>query len=224
MPTNALSRAADATARLEIHQVAKYLTDHLGSTLTAAMANGLSGDMACRWAIAPGELNHSAPRAGEARRLRAAHTVAVAIGNEYGDEIPRVWFLAGNLRLRTLPPADLIRQGDLGGAFAAALTFLEHTDSGSPRGRPTRTQPPPGRPIHKSGSCNSVNNEADIPGAVLNAPDALFLMRRVVGPRRRPSHARPRRRAGSKTHRSRDATGTPSTARTRAGPARRAPA
>ncbi|MDT4948875.1 MAG: hypothetical protein QOJ37_1470, partial [Pseudonocardiales bacterium] len=25
-----------------------------------------------------------------------------------------------------------------------------------------------------------MNNEADIPGAVLNAPDALFLMRRVV--------------------------------------------
>jgi hypothetical protein len=142
MPTNAISRAADATARLETHQVAKYLMDHLGSTLTVAMVNGLSGDMACRWAIAPGELNHSAPRAGEACRLRAAHTVAVAIGNEYGGEIPRVWFLAGNLRLRTLPPADLIRQGDLAGAFA----FLEHTDSGSPRGRPTRTRPPPGRP------------------------------------------------------------------------------
>lgn len=127
MTTDLLTRTCDDTARLETHQIAKYLLDRFGRTFTAYIAGSRSRSMPARWAIAPGEPNHVTPTLDKVRRIRAAHSVATAIEQAENDQVARAWLIAANPRLGGLSPAELIRDDAVPAVFDAATAFIEGT-------------------------------------------------------------------------------------------------
>ncbi|WP_038172173.1 hypothetical protein [Tomitella biformata] len=129
MATSLLTHASEETTRLRTDQVVEYLLGHFGPTYTAYIANSRSRAMPARWALAPGQPNRVEPALDKVRRLRAAHTVAVAIEKAENDQVARAWLIAGNPRIGGRTPAELIRDDDLPKVFAAAEAFLEGTYS-----------------------------------------------------------------------------------------------
>jgi hypothetical protein len=113
---------------METHEVAKYLLDRFGPTLTAYIAGSRSRSLPARWATAPKEPNHVEPSIDKALRLRTAHTIFTAIElSEKNDQTARSWMIAANPRLGGTSPVELIREDNNKAVFAAATAFLEDT-------------------------------------------------------------------------------------------------
>lgn len=91
-----LVKAGDDTARMDTHQVVKYLLDRLGPTLTAFIAGSKSRAMPARWAAPPGDSTHAVPSPDKTRRLQAAHTVFLLIEDAESDQIARNWLISAN--------------------------------------------------------------------------------------------------------------------------------
>jgi hypothetical protein len=127
MTTDLLTRTHDKTARLDTHEVAKYLLDRFGPTFTAYIAGSRSRSLPARWATAPNEPNHVDPTMEKVLRLRTAHTIFTAIEQSENDQVARSWMIAANPRLGGTSPAELIRDDDFKVVFAAATAFLEGT-------------------------------------------------------------------------------------------------
>lgn len=122
-----LVKAGDDTARMDTHQVVKYLLDRLGPTLVAFIAGSRSRAMPARWAASPGDSTHAVPSPDKARRLQAAHTVFLLIENQENDQVARNWLIAANPRLDGSMPAELIRNDDIPAVFRAADAFVTDT-------------------------------------------------------------------------------------------------
>lgn len=95
----ALTTASNETARLNSHQVARYLLDYLSPTLTAYIANVRSRALPGRWALEPMQPGAAEPSIEHARRLRTAHTLLLAIEYNDNDQTARNWLISTNPRL-----------------------------------------------------------------------------------------------------------------------------
>ena len=122
-----LTKTSDDTARLDTHEVAAYLLQRLGRTLTAYIANSRSRAMPARWATPPGEPNHAAPSDDKATRLKAAHTVFRLIEDADNDQVARSWLISANPRLGGHTPAEFIRDDKFPDIFQAASAFVGDT-------------------------------------------------------------------------------------------------
>lgn len=122
-----LVKAGDDTARMDTHQVVKYLLDRLGPTLTAFIAGSKSRTMPARWAAPPGDSTHAVPSPDKARRLQAAHTVFLLIEDAESDQVARNWLISANPRLDGVMPAELIRDDDIPAVYRAADAFVTDT-------------------------------------------------------------------------------------------------
>jgi|SRR5690625_87677 len=125
--TDVLVKAADDTARMEFHEVAAYLLERLGRTLTAYIAGSKSRAMPARWAAPPGDSTHAEPSDDKARRLKAAHAVFRSIEEAENDQVARSWLISANPRLDGVTPADLLREEDFAVVYRAAEAFITDT-------------------------------------------------------------------------------------------------
>jgi len=108
-----------ATARMDIHEVARQLNNHLGPTLVAALAGTPDRKLPIRWAKADGPT----PGAGYTRRLQLAHRAWTHVAGAEGDHVARAWFLGGNPVLGETTPLTAIRT-DRGEELMLAVKVL----------------------------------------------------------------------------------------------------
>lgn len=106
-----------ATARMDVHEVARQLNAHLGPTLVAALAGIKDRKLPIRWAKPEGPT----PGTDSRRRLQLAHRVWTAIAGAESDHVARSWFIGGNPLLDEDTPLTAIRE-DRGQDVIAALT------------------------------------------------------------------------------------------------------
>ncbi|CAM4001708.1 hypothetical protein TSST111916_17770 [Tsukamurella strandjordii] len=126
----ALTTASNETARLSSYQVARYLLDYLGPTLTAYIANVRSRALPGRWALEPTQPGAAEPSNEQARRLRTAHTLLLAIEQNDGDQTAPNWLISANPRLDDRTPAALIREDHAPAVLRAAEAFIaDHTNA-----------------------------------------------------------------------------------------------
>jgi uncharacterized protein (DUF2384 family) len=119
-----LTRNHADTTKMPIHEVVRYLLDHLGPTLVAYIAGARSRAMPAKWATPPTETGHAAPSDDKARRLKAAHVAFTAIEDADNDQVARSWLISANPRFDGQTPADLLRAGEMGSVFAAVTAFV----------------------------------------------------------------------------------------------------
>lgn len=120
-----LTRTCNDAARMDAHQVAAYLLERLGRTLTAYIANSRSRSMPARWATPPGEATHATPSDDKVTRLKAAHAVFRLIEDEENDQVARGWLISANPRLGGHTPAEYLRENKIPDVYRAAAAFVE---------------------------------------------------------------------------------------------------
>ena len=124
MTNDLQSRTYAASAKMDVHELVRQLTVHLGPTLVATLANVRSRQMPHKWAQADGPI----PSPESHRRLMAAHRIWSAISEREGDDTARAWFIGANPRLGEEAPSFVLRKGDLKEVLAAAQAFLDGID------------------------------------------------------------------------------------------------
>ena len=110
-----------ATARLDIHEVARQLNGHLGPSLVAALAGTPDRKLPIRWAKTTGPT----PGADYQRRLQIAHRLWTLIAESESDQVARSWFIAANPLLDEDTPITAIRE-DRAKHVAAAVEAFVH--------------------------------------------------------------------------------------------------
>lgn len=108
------------TARKDIHEVARDLTEGLGPTLVAALAGSKDRKLPSKWAKPDGP----EPRAEFQRRLLLAHRVWTSIENADGAHVARQWFIGGNPSLKEATPITAIREDLDAAVVRAAEVFI----------------------------------------------------------------------------------------------------
>lgn len=108
-----------ATARMDIHEVARQLNSHLGPTLVAALAGTPDRKLPIRWAKADGPT----PGPNYTRRLQLAHRAWTHVAGAEGDHVARAWFLGANPALAETTPLTAIR-GDRGEDLMLAVKVI----------------------------------------------------------------------------------------------------
>jgi len=103
----------------EIKDIARYLQEALGQKLVAHMAGVADPKRVGRWAQGT-----QAPRGEAERRLRAAFQIFHLILTQDSVHIARAWFIGMNPQLEDDSPAEVIRDGRLKEALAAAKAFV----------------------------------------------------------------------------------------------------
>jgi hypothetical protein len=91
-------------ARLPIHEIAKYLLEHLGKSTTAYISGVSDPKMVSHWIGC-----HHVPRRQPQMRLREGYQAARLLVAAYGDETARAWFFGSNVRLADQAPAYVLR-------------------------------------------------------------------------------------------------------------------
>jgi hypothetical protein len=122
MPRNARSATSEAYERavsFETKDVARYLQEALGQKLVAYMAGVSDPKRVGRWAQ-----GDQAPRAEAERRLRAAFQIFHLLFAEESAHVTRAWFIGMNPQLNDDSPADVIHEGRVKEALAAARSFV----------------------------------------------------------------------------------------------------
>jgi hypothetical protein len=122
-----LTGAHQQTTKLDIHEVALRLNEHLGPTLVATLANARSRSTAHKWAKAASE-GGVTPRYDSAQRLRDALTIWIHIASADNEHVARAWFVGGNPRLAGESPVMCLREGREQEVWAAAKAFVDGTD------------------------------------------------------------------------------------------------
>lgn len=120
-----LTRASDDTARMDTHEVAAYLLERLGPTLTAYIAGSRSRAMPKRWATPPGVAGHAQPSAEKAKLLQVAHSIFRAVEAVDSEHVARNWLIAANPRLDGATVAEEIREGRIAEAYRATRSFVD---------------------------------------------------------------------------------------------------
>lgn len=120
-----LTKASDDTARMETFEVAAYLLERLGPTLTAYIAGSRSRAMPKRWATPPDDADHAEPSHDKAGRLKVAHSVFRMVEDSDSDHVARNWLLSASPRLDGVSPADAIREGRFPDVYRATTSFVE---------------------------------------------------------------------------------------------------
>jgi len=103
----------------EVKDIAGYLQEVLGQKLVAYMAGVADPKRVGRWAQ-----GMQIPRAEAERRLRAAFQIFHLVAGEDSVHVARAWFVGMNPQLGDDSPAEVIRDGRLKDALAAARVFV----------------------------------------------------------------------------------------------------
>lgn len=101
-----------------VAQVAKYLNDSIGPKLVAYMV-GKSTQTVARWA----EGSQAPPQPDIERKLRGAFQIVQLLVETDSRHVVRAWFIGMNPQLEDLSPAEVIADGDVRAAMAAARAF-----------------------------------------------------------------------------------------------------
>ena len=123
-PAEALTRGHAETARMDVHELARQLTLHLGPTLVALLAGVRDRKLPTRWAKADGPQ----PRKDSERRLRTAHRAWLLLAAAETDHVARAWFIGTNPRLGETTPVEALRDDRDAEVMAAASAFVDGTD------------------------------------------------------------------------------------------------
>lgn len=118
------TRAVAVTAHqkavtFEVKDIARYLQEALGQRLVAYMAGVEDPKRVGRWAQ-----GDQAPRGEAERRLRAAFQIFHLLVASDSEHVARAWFIGMNPQLEDASPAEVIRDGRLKDALAAARAFV----------------------------------------------------------------------------------------------------
>lgn len=117
--TTAVTDAHARTTRLDIHELTRQLTTHLGPTLVAALAGTPDRRLPIRWARVDG----TTPGPAYQRRLQVAHRVWTQLAGAETDHVARAWFIAANPLLEEDTPLTAIRTDRTRAVIAAADAF-----------------------------------------------------------------------------------------------------
>lgn len=120
-----LTKASDDTARMDTHEVAAYLLERLGPTLTAYIAGSRSRSMPKRWATPPHEAGHAEPSVEKAKLLRFAHAIFRTIEDADSEHVARSWLISANPRLDGATVAQAIREDRVEDAYRATRNFVD---------------------------------------------------------------------------------------------------
>jgi hypothetical protein len=99
------ARVSSEAVRLPIAEIASFLRQHLGGTMTAYISGVNDRKMVTRWIA-----GRSTPRPQPQSRLRESYQAARLLVNTYGDETARAWFNGSNARLDDQAPAYVLRK------------------------------------------------------------------------------------------------------------------
>lgn len=110
----------NATARMDIHQIAAALVRGLGPTLVAAMTGTKDRKLPSKWAKPDGPT----PSARFARRLQLGHRVWSALVGDETEHVARQWFIGGNPLLGEQTPLTAIREDRGAEVIGAVEAFL----------------------------------------------------------------------------------------------------
>lgn len=102
LPADEVSSEA---ARLPITEIARFLRQHLGGTMTAYISGVNDPKMVTRWIA-----GRSTPRPQPQSRLRESYQAARLLVSVYGDETARAWFSGSNAQLDDQAPAYVLRK------------------------------------------------------------------------------------------------------------------
>lgn len=118
-PRSATSEAYERAVSFETKDVARYLQEALGQKLVAYMAGVSDPKRVGRWAH-----GDQSPRDEAEKRLRAAFQIFHLLLAEESTHVIRAWFIGMNPQLNDDSPADVIHEGRLKEALAAARSFI----------------------------------------------------------------------------------------------------
>lgn len=110
-----------ATARMGIREVVRQLNHSLGATLVAALAGSKDAKIVYRWARDDGP----EPRPESQARLLLAHRAWVAVSQDEGDDVARLWFVGANPWLGEISPIEAISQDRAEEVIDAASAMTE---------------------------------------------------------------------------------------------------
>lgn len=91
-------------ARLPIHDVARYLQEHLGQRATAYLSGVNDPKMVSHWIA-----RRNVPRDGAKMRLREAYQAVRLLLDAYDDEIVAAWLSCSSADLGDRSPAYVLR-------------------------------------------------------------------------------------------------------------------
>ena len=120
--TNVKNRAREAhrqSVEFTIGDIARFLQDTLGQSLTAHMAGVSNPKNVSLWAKA-----ETTPRAKAEQRLRTAFQVFHMLQEEETPHTVRAWFIGLNPQLDEESPADAIRNDRLKDVLVAAKAYI----------------------------------------------------------------------------------------------------
>ncbi|MDQ3694900.1 MAG: XRE family transcriptional regulator [Chloroflexota bacterium] len=111
-----------AAMQASVQELAQRLEAVLSRRLTAYLVNVQDGRTIARWAS--GEITAIRDEKAE-RRLRVAYEIVSLLREaSMATQTIRAWFISLNPRLRNQPPLEVIRDGNLDEAIAAAEAFV----------------------------------------------------------------------------------------------------
>ena len=98
-------QVSSEAARLPISEIAYFLRQHLGGTMTAYISGVNDPKMVTRWIA-----GRSTPRPQPQSRMRESYQAARLLVSFYGDETARAWFSGSNAQLDDQAPAYVLRK------------------------------------------------------------------------------------------------------------------
>lgn len=115
----ASANAHRATVAEPVASITGFLTDLLGSRLTARLA-GVDSSSISRW-----RSGVATPQENSEHRLRAAHQVARLLLAVDAENTVRAWFIGMNPQLDDEAPIDGIAAGHTKAVLVAARSFID---------------------------------------------------------------------------------------------------
>ena len=109
--------AHTAAVKDDTAAIAQFLSDNLGPTLTAFIAD-VDKRTVSRY------IRGDSPREDTEKRLRAAYQIFNLIHEVEANHTVRAWFMGMNPQLDDESPAESIAAGDFRGTMAAARAFI----------------------------------------------------------------------------------------------------
>jgi hypothetical protein len=109
--------AHTAAVKTGTAEIAQFLSENLGPTLTAFIA-GVEKRTIARYT------KGDEPREDQEKRLRVAYQIFNLILEVEANHTVRAWFMGMNPQLDDESPAESIAEGDFRGTMAAARAFI----------------------------------------------------------------------------------------------------
>ena len=121
MSISSIVEAHANTTRMDDHEVARRLVNHLGATAVAALAGSKDAKAPFRW------MKETNPSAGASERMRVAHRVWQVLADGENEQTARAWFVGANPLLGEQSPVSALREGKCTEVLQAATAFLDGT-------------------------------------------------------------------------------------------------